>query len=197
MAFEIQIDGMTEISEMLTKLEEGAQAIASRALYTGAGIMADAMRKEVDKIKTAPFKYAKEGETRLPSPEEKAALDQAPVGIAKFTKNGAEVDTSVGFNQAGYVEVDFNHMNANARTNYKGVDSKGKGINASSTLKYAGIKTKGQNMKPVGVIANAINSGTSFMQKQPFVRKGVKAGGTKAMQAMKDSIEQDINAMTK
>ena len=159
--------------------------------------MADAMRKEIDNIKTAPFKYAKNGEQRLPSPEEKEALDQAPVGIAKFTKNGVEIDTSVGFNQAGYVQVNFRHMSSSARTNYKDVRFKGRGISASSTLRFAGNKEKGQNMKPVGVIANAINSGTSFMTKQPFVRKAIKAGGTKAMQAMKDSIEKDFSAMTK
>ena len=29
----------------------------------------------------------------------------------------------------------------------------------------------GASMKPVPLIANAINSGTSFMKKQPFLRK--------------------------
>ena len=193
----IEIDGMAELSEMLTEMEEKAPGIAARALYQGAGIMADAMKKEVQNIKTAEFKYAKNGEQRLPSPEEKAALAEAPLGIAKFSKNGVEIDTSVGFNQAGYVNVNFRHMSSSARTNYKDVRFKGKGINASSTLRFAGNKEKGQNMKPVGVIANAINSGTSFMTKQPFVRKAAKAGGTKAMQAMKESIEQDFKAMTK
>ena len=193
----MEIDGMAELSEMLTEMEENAPGIAARALYQGAGIMADTMKKEVQNIKTAPFKYAKNGEQRLPSPEEKAALDEAPVGIAKFSKNGVEIDTSVGFNQAGYVQVNFRHMSSSARTNYKDVKFKGRGINASSTLRFAGNKEKGQNMKPVGVIANSINSGTSFMTKQPFVRKAVKAGGTKAMQAMKDSIEKDFSAMTK
>ena len=193
----IEIDGMAELSEMLDKMEEDAPGVAARALYIGAGIMADAMKKEIDNIKTAEFKYAKNGEMRLPSPEEKAALDEAPVGIAKFDKNGVEMDTSVGFNQAGYVNVNFRHMSSSARTNYKGVRFKGRDINASSTLRFAGNKEKGQNMKPVGVIANSINSGTSFMTKQPFVRKAAKAGGTKAMQAMKESIEQDFEAMTK
>ena len=197
MPYEMKVDGMAEISELLEKMEDEAQGVAARALYQGAGIMADAMRKEIDNIKTAPFKYAKDGEQRLPSPEEKEALDQAPVGIAKFTKNGVEIDTSVGFNQAGYVKVNFRHMSSSARTNYKDVRFKGRGINASSTLRFAGNKEKGQNMKPVGVIANAINSGTSFMTKQPFVRKAVKAGGAKAIQAMKESIERDFDAIKK
>ena len=197
MPYEMKIDGMAEISETLSKLEEQAPAVAAKALYEGAGIMADAMRSEIDKIKTAEFKYAKNGEKRLPSPEEKQALDEAPVGIAKFDKNGVEMDTSVGFQQAGYVNVNFRHMSSSARTNYKNVRFKNHDVNASSTLRFAGVKSKGQNMKPVGVIANSINSGTSFMTKQPFVRKAAKAGGTKAMQAMKESIEQDFEAMTK
>ena len=197
MAYQIEIDGMAELSEMLEKMEEAAPGVAARALFEGAGIMADAMRKEIKSIKTADFRYAKAGEKRLPSPEEKAALEEAPVGIAKFDKNGVEVDTSVGFQQSGYVSVNFRHMSSSARTNYKGVRFKGQNINASSTLRFAGIKDKGQNMKPVGVIANAINSGTSFMERQPFVRKAAKAGGTKAMQAMRSSIEKDFEALTK
>ena len=197
MAYALEVDGMAEISELLSKMEESAPGVAARALYTGAGVMSDAIRHEMENIKTAPFQYAKNGEKRLPSPEEKEVLEQAAIGIAKFDRNGAEINTSVGFNQSGYAEVDFSHMSGSARTNYKAVRFKGSDVNASSTLKFAGVKEKGQNMKPIGVIANSINSGTSFMEKQPFVRKAVKAGGTKAMQAMKDSIERDFDAITK
>ena len=197
MAFVMDIDGMAEISELLDKMEEQAPKVAARALYEGAGIVADALKTEVHNITTAPFKYTKDGEARLPSPEEKEALENAELGIARFSKNGVEIDTSVGFNQAGYTAVNFNHRSSSARTNYKNVRFKGSDITASSTLRFAGIKTKGQSMKPVGVIANAINSGTSFMTKQPFVRKAVKTGGTKAMQAMKDAIAREFDAMKK
>ena len=197
MAYQLKVDGMAEISELLEQMDQQAEGVAARALYKGAGIMADAMRKEIKSIKTAPFKYAANGEKRLPSPEEKEALEQAEIGIARFDKNGVEIDTSVGFNQAGYARVNFNHMSANARTNYKGVQFKGRDINASSTLKFAGVKTKGDNMKPVGVIANSINSGTSFMEKQPFVRKAANSGGKRAMEAMKKAIEAEFDAMSK
>ena len=49
----------------------------------------------------------------------------------------------------------------------------------------------------IGVIANAINSGTSFMQKQPFVRKGANKGAPKAIEAMKEFIENELNAINK
>ena len=160
MAYQMQADGMEEISEILSKLEDEAQGIAARGLYDGAGVMADAIKREAANIKTAPFKYAKNGSTRLPSPEEKEIVLQAAAGIARFNKNGAEVDTSVGFQNAGYAQL------------------KNKTV-------------------PVPVVVNAINSGTGFMEKQPFVRKAEKAGRAKAMQAMKASIERDFDAITK
>ena len=159
MAYVMQIDGMAEISELLTKMEEDAPKVASKALYEGAGIMAAEMKKSAETIKTAPFHYVKDG-TRLPSPEEKEIVMQAGVGIAKFDKDGTEVDTSVGYRNAGYAMLD------------------GK-------------------QKPIPVIVNSINSGTSFMQKQPFVRKAANSGGKKAMEAMKTAIETEFEAMTK
>ena len=162
MGYELKVDGMTEISETLSKLEEKAPAVAAKALYEGAGIMAEEVRKGADSIKTAPFKWASSsaGATRLPSPEEKEIVQQASAGIAKFDKNGTEVQTSVGFRNAGYAQL------------------KGKTV-------------------PIPKIVNAINSGTSFMKKQPFVRKAATAGGPRAIAAMKDVIETEFDAMTK
>ena len=160
MPYEMKVDGMAEISEQLEKMAEKAPAVAARALYEGAGIMAGEINRGAAQIKAAPFKYAGAGETRLPSPEEKAIVEQAAAGIAKFDKNGTEVQTSVGFRNAGYAEL------------------------AGKTV-------------PVPKIVNAINSGTSFMRKQPFVRKAANSGSAKAMQAMKDAIERDFEAMTK
>ena len=192
MPYYVEIDGMEEISEMLAQLEAEAPKAAAKALYEGAHIMSEAIIKEMDAVKTAPFEYAKDGQQRLPSPEEKALLAHAGVGIAKFDKNGAEIDTSVGFNQSGYEEVGWHHMSSQARTNYKNVNGKSVGSGKARALKM-----KGTNMKPIGAVANAINSGTSFMRKQPFVRKGMKAGGPKAAERMKAIIEEAFDNLTK
>ena len=198
MAYEMRVDGMAEISELLGKMSEEAPGVAARALYDGARIMDEAIWSEMRNIKTAPFKYAKAGEKRLPSPEEKQMLLDIGVGIAKFDKNGTEVDTSVGLNQAGYADVNWNHVNSMARTNYKAKDFKGHENNSTSYLKATGKYSKGlQDRKPIGAVANAINSGTSFMNKQPFIRKASKAGGQKAMNAMKASIEDAFEKITK
>ena len=196
MPYTIKSEGIAEISEMLTKLDTAAAGVAAQALYEGAAVMREAIFNEMDRIKTAPFKYAKDGETRLPSPEEKAVLEEANIGIAKFDKNGVEVNTSVGFNQSGYVDVNWNHMSSKARTNYKAVLMKGHRSNASSLLKAIGAGKGAQNQKPVGVIANSINSGTSFMKKQPFVRNGAKKGSAPAMAAMKAKIEEAFEKIT-
>jgi hypothetical protein len=59
---------------------------------------------------------------------------------------------------------------------------------------YATLKGK---TVPVPKIVNAINSGTSFMQKQPFVRKAANTGANKAMSAMKESIQEAFDKMNK
>ena len=159
MAYELKVDGMAEISRLLERMEQQAPAVAAQALYEGAGIMADEIRKGAASISTEPFHYERDGQ-RLPSPEEKEIVAAASAGIAKFDKNGAEVNTSVGYRNAGYATL-------------------------------AGKK------KPIPQIVNAINSGTSFMKKQPFVRKAASTAGAKAMAAMRDRIEKAFEDMTK
>ena len=197
MPYEIRVDGIAEICEALSQLEERAPATASKALYKGAEEMQNAIVREMKRIKTAPFQYAKGGETRLPSPEEKDVLLQAGVGVAKFERDGTGVNTSVGFNTSGYANVNFKHMNSQVRTNYKAVHFKGHESNSASLLKAVGMGKGGQNQKPIGVIANSINSGTSFMKKQPFVRKAEKNGRNKTIEAMKTVIETEFEAITK
>lgn len=158
MAYELKVDGMAEISELLSKLEEAAPAIAAQALYEGAGIMSGEIRSAAEGIKTGPGPTRESA--RYATPEEKAAVLSVGAGIAKFNKNGTEVDTSVGYRNSGYVNI------------------KGK-------------------QKPIPLIVNSINSGTSFMNKQPFVRKAARSGGAKAMSKMQSYIEDAFEKMTK
>ena len=158
MPYEMKVDGMAEISELLGKMEDEAPKVAARALYEGAGIMADEIRKGADTIKTG--QGSDRSEARYATPEEKEIVLKAAAGIAKFNKNGTEVDTSVGFRNAGYAQLN------------------GKTV-------------------PVPLIVNSINSGTSFMHKQPFIRKAANKAAPKAMQAMRDSIEESFEKMKK
>ena len=157
MPITMEMKGLEDIETKLKRMGDGARGIAARGLYDGAGVMADAVNNAADTIHTEPFHYAV-FITRQPSPEEKEAVKQAKTGIAKFRNNGAEVNTSIGYQNTGYAEVN-------------------------------GKK------KPIPQIANSINSGTSFMQKQPFFRKAVNKSKEKASQAIIARCEAEFNRL--
>jgi hypothetical protein len=159
MPYTMKTDGLEDVEKLLTTLGDKAGAVASAGLYEGAGVMADEIQRQVNAIRTEEFRYTVFGQ-RSPSPEEKAALQSVGAGIAKFDKNGGEVDTSVGFSNAGYAEVNGKR-------------------------------------KPIPQIANAINSGTSFMKAQPFFRKAVHSGQRKAVEAIGRGIEDKVEALIK
>ena len=145
MGMTISTEGIGELGAMLAKLGAEADKVAAYSLFEGAGVVADAYKSATGSIATEPFRYAPPGKTRLPSPEEKAAV-MGKSGIANFIQSGDDVNTIVGISgAAGYVNV-------------------------------AG------KAKAVRLIARAINSGTSFMKKQPVFRKAASgsAGAAKA-----------------
>ena len=180
MAWGIHVEGMQQLYDAFDKLPAKAQKIASEALYEGAGVVADAVSSAVNSIATEKFQYAKGGRKRLPSPEEKAILLNSRHGVAKFRKGGINVQTSVGFDNSGYGAITWNHAKTGAsRTKYK-MGSKGKMVHASQGT--------GQSMKPVPLIANSINSGTSFMKKQPFLRKAFSQSKGRAKSAIENGI---------
>ena len=189
MPFSFQVEGMDELIHAMDKLPEKARKIAAEGLYEGAGVTADAVSQAVRGIATAPFKYAKGGTKRLPSPEEKEILMNAQHGVAKFKNNGLRIDTSVGFQNSGYGRITWNHAKTygGSRTKYK-MGGNGKMVHASQGT--------GQSMKPVPLIANSINSGTSFMAKQPFLRKAFKQSEGKATAAIERGIESRLDELS-
>ena len=162
MGYTMKTEGLDEVSTMLTQLGDKAEKVASSGLYDGAGVMADEVKRQADSIQDGRFHYSvfPGATTRLPSYEEKQAVVNAGAGVAKFDKNGSEVNTSVGYSNAGYTYI-------------------------------AGKK------KPIPLIANAINSGTSFMKKQPFFRKAVSRGTRPAEEAIINRIEERFDELIK
>jgi len=189
MPFTIATEGMEELYRQLDKLGEKAAGVASLGLYEGAGVVADKVSSAVQGIATEEFHYVKNG-TRKPSPEEKALVNNAPKGVAKFRKNGLSVQTSVGIKN-GYGAITWNHARSGNRTKYK----IGFGGVASSSYSQEG-KSSGISAKPVELIANAINSGTSFMQKQPFLRKAFSQSKGAAVSAIENRINEEIEKLT-
>ena len=104
MAMTMQVTGIDEAINHFLKLGQEVEGIAKASLYKGAGVMADAYNGAVASIQTAPFRFAGGTDKRLPSPQEKAALERK-IGIAKFNVNGSEVDTVVGMTGSGYAEI--------------------------------------------------------------------------------------------
>lgn len=187
MAFSLKVEGMEELYQEMEKLPKKAAKIAAEALYEGAGVAADAVSKSVHGINTQTFRYAAGGEKRLPSPEEKAIIEQARRGVSKFRKTGNEIQTSVGFSQSGYGAITWNHAKTNAsRTKYK----KGE----RGWMVHASVGS-GKSMKPVPLIANAIEHGTSFMNKQPFFRKANSQSNGAAMAAIENGIKNRLDEL--
>ena len=180
MPFNMQWDGADELLRKMDKLPEKAAKIAAEALYEGAGVMADAVSREIHGISTEKFQYAAGGEKRLPSPEEKQILMNAKHGVAKFKNNGIQIQTSIGFQKSGYGKITWNHARTNIRTKYK-MGKKGHMVHAS--------QGSGDSMKPVPLIANAINHGTSFMKEQPFLRKAFSKNQRAAIATVEDGIK--------
>ena len=164
MAMTIKTEGLTELSETLTRLEEKAEDVATGAVFDGAAVVADAFTAAANSIKTEPFHYLAvpelAGKKRLPSPEEKAAVI-GKSGVAKFHKNGSEVDTLIGI---------------------------------TGNAGYANINGK---QKAVRMIARAINSGTSFMAKQPVFRKAASQSAGKAKAAIISKAESMLDNIIK
>ena len=160
MAMTISTEGLEQLNTMIAQLGEHAMDVAAKSLYAGAGVVADAFKAAEGRIATAPFRYAPPGQTRLPSPEEKAAVT-GKSGIATFRNTGDGVDTLIGISgAAGYANV-------------------------------------GGKAKAVRLIARSINSGTSFMKKQPVFRKAASQSSGSAKAATVAKAEELFNEIIK
>ena len=190
MPFTLEWSGADELLRKMDKLPEKAAKIAAEALYEGADVMADAVSRAVQGIATEEFHYAKGGETRMPSPEEKAIVMNQRRGISKFKNNGTVISTKVGVSSDGYSKITWNHAKSGTRTKYK----IGLGGKATGSQSQEG-KSSGLSAKPVAVIINSIEHGTSFMKKQPFMRKAIQQTKGAAMAAIDAGIKKRENEL--
>ena len=69
-------------------------------------------------------------------------------------------------------------------------------VNTSVGYSNAGYAMLKGKRKPIPLIANAINSGTSFMKQQAFFRRAVNRGKKSAENAIIKTIEAEIDKMT-
>lgn len=72
----------------------------------------------------------------------------------------------------------------------------GGSVNTSVGLNAAGYGTVAGRTKPVGLIANSINSGTSFMAKQPFYRRAESQAKGQALGKMETKLRQEVDKLS-
>lgn len=101
----LEATGIDEFAKMLGKLGNEVESIAAQSLYEGAGIMANALKSAIASIPTENWHRVEPGVNPLRSatPAEKRQIQEA-VGIAKFDKNGSEVNTAIGITGSGYMK---------------------------------------------------------------------------------------------
>lgn len=92
--------GLDEFIRQCGDLQYKVDRIAGRALYAGAGVLADAMRSEIEALPVAENKHAKTGR-RNPTQVEKEGLLKG-LGTAKKQQDGDSYNISIGFD--GYNE---------------------------------------------------------------------------------------------
>lgn len=158
----MQFKGMEVYERKLSALASGSHAIAGKALYAGAKIVADEMRKEIQALKVRRSSYATPGNPSdaINPVQQQGLLDG--LGIAPIQ------------DENGYIHVKV------------GIDG------------YNGMKTKAHPKgQPNPEVARSIQSGTSYMIKQPFVTRALQKSRKAAEQAIKDVIDKEIEKIEK
>ena len=159
----MQIRGLEEYEKALSQMANFTEEIGKEAVYVGAGIVADAIRNE---IYTLPV-----GEGEISGLPPKAKEGQKIAVISK--RQRADLLESLGIakieNRKGYIQTKV------------GFDG------------YGSVKTKKwPNGLPNVILARSINSGTSFMEKNPFARRAVSKSKNTAEKAMGNKVNEEI-----
>lgn len=151
-----RIVGIDAAIKDIDKIGLDVDGIAKMCVYDGAGIVADAVRRNIEGL---PVRDPKEHKRRPrgATPDEKAAL-AAGFGIAKMEQAGDSVNTTLGFD----------------------------GYDGKPTPKYP----KGH---AISMIARTIESGSSWLNKTPFLKPAFNSSKAAAEQAMAARFDEEIS----
>ena len=96
----VTIDGMAEISKKITALGDAGDAIGKMAVYDGAAVITDELRKQINALPEDEFRYLRDGDQfGVITAQDKADLANS-LGIAKIERTAKGIRTVIGF--AGY-----------------------------------------------------------------------------------------------
>lgn len=158
----IEFKGIDEYAKVLSALEDESEAIIKSAVYKGAALVADEIKKE---IKGLPIE---EGDNGLP-----------PMGDSQYKLTGVsrrqKADLIDSFGLAP-IQNDNDYIQTKA-----GVD----GYGSIPTKKYP----KGV---PNVMLLRSIESGTSFRQKNPIFRKATNRARKRAQEIMGKEVDEQI-----
>lgn len=142
--------GIYELVKQLEKYTNYTDKYMRAIVYDGMEVVADAMRAEVEGLKTSK-QYKTKGKRYCTENEKKGLIESfgvTPIGARNYV-----YDANAGFD--GYNEH---------------------------------IKSEPANP----MIANFINRGTSYMKAQPFINRTKRVAETKAVEAMKQTLDACI-----
>lgn len=136
----IEFKGIEKYQKILAEIGNKSEKICKVAVYDGAAIVADAVRKNYDSYSH-------------PYSEGNGLIDS--MGLSKMQNDSGYVNTKLGF--FGYLK----------------------------------------DGKPAALVAAAMESGTSHQSKKPFVRTAVKRVKASAQNAMKKTLDEQIERIMK
>lgn len=153
--------GLNEYVKKLNNLQSMSREVAGKAIYAGADLMADAVRKNIDALPVVDFR--KKGSSQnlidgVTSAQKKGLQDG--FGITPMKEENGYYNVKLGFD----------------------------GYNTAKSKK----NPKGQANQ---MIARAVESGTSFRKKHPFVSPAVKATRSQAEKKMQEVLEAEIQKL--
>lgn len=103
----ITLKNSTAIQVAMSKLEREADEICKMAIYEGANVMAEQIRKNLEALPTDKFRHLRTGEkfNGVPNPQKQDLLDA--LGIAPMKQDGnGDWNTKIGFDGYGSTKTD-------------------------------------------------------------------------------------------
>lgn len=96
----VTVNGLAEISRKITALGDAGDAIGKMAVYDGAAVIADELRKQINALPEDEFRYLRNGDRfGVITAQDKKDLANS-LGIAKIERTAKDIRTVIGF--AGY-----------------------------------------------------------------------------------------------
>lgn len=162
-------NGLDKYIEELNKLAKNTSEVLGKSIYVGAGIVADEVRKNIEKIPV--------------SNSSRRGTQSDPIDtITSAQKTGL----LQGFGISGMATRDGI---TNVKLGFEGYNSQ---------VATTSVKAKWTDKRQANImIARSVEGGTSFRKKHPFVAPAVRATRKKAEAAMAEQLDKEIKAAMK